>query len=349
MEIAVISDIHSNSVALAEVLEKIYPKTDEILCCGDLVGYLPCVNEVFDVIREYDVSCVRGNHDQMVLNGLLTKNHQVNDAIIFSRKYIEKRNLNFLSKLPIHLIKRIDNLEILMMHGGPSDPLNQYVYHDDVQSINLENSNLDIVLLGHTHIPMICKKSNILIINPGSIGLPRDADPRSSYAIINSESDVKILKQTYDLNKISCHVSRSNLNYGLIPYLHMGCNLNNQHLSKNRTKLLNIYNSIKNSLSEYKVSVFSREILIESIIDSYFFSIIFLHNNNLIIRTGSFFTNGNFNEDILNEGVKSELINCGHNYFLLKRNNSDHLKLKHELHDIHKEWNYFKRLLDGKK
>ncbi len=199
MKVAVLADIHANLPALERVLKETegMPK----FCCGDLVGYNPFPSEVIDLVKKEKVVSVLGNHDQAVLTG---DTHWFNSsaarAIEWTKKELTRENLDFLKTLP-HIYDR----EFYMVHGSPKNPLEEYVRPKDPSYVFEDFFNYtknEIIILGHTHLPFVKRIGERLIFNPGSVGQPRDLDPRASYAILDIEKkEVKIRRVDYDIEK----------------------------------------------------------------------------------------------------------------------------------------------------
>ncbi|SEW10362.1 metallophosphoesterase family protein [Halobacterium jilantaiense] len=204
MKIGVISDIHSNSIALEQVLEALSDRgVDEILCAGDLVGYGSQPNRVMRLLKIADVESVMGNHDEGVVNGTPPEfNVQAKRALDWNRRNIDSDYVELLDQLPLQIRKTIDGSEIFVVHGSPRNPLSEYIYESDLDRGFLEfsfKSPPEILVLGQTHTPFIKKIGDTLVINPGSVGQPRDGDPRASCAILDlAEMEAEILRVDYD-------------------------------------------------------------------------------------------------------------------------------------------------------
>jgi len=194
--IALISDIHSNLEALTAVWDRIQD-ADAVFCMGDIVGYGPNPNEVVEFLREESehrrILCVRGNHDNAIAFGAEWHfNPYARRAVEWHRRVMTVENLKFLRGLPVKELFTDDRGDdYLMTHGSPRAPLDEYLRP------NLPESEFRAVLsyirqknlvVGHTHVPMLKEIDGRKIINPGSVGQPRDGDWRASYALINTET-----------------------------------------------------------------------------------------------------------------------------------------------------------------
>ncbi|MEE8400907.1 MAG: metallophosphoesterase family protein [Candidatus Hydrothermarchaeaceae archaeon] len=209
MKVAVISDIHANFPALEKVLEDI--SRMPLFCCGDLVGYNTFPNEAIDLIRTNNATSLLGNHDRAVLTGDTGWfNSEAIKAIEWTAGKLTPENRSFLKALPM-----THENEFYMVHGSPKNPLEGYIFPGDpdyVFSDFFNYTNRDIIILGHTHIPFVKKIEGKLIFNPGSVGQPRDSDPRASYALLDTEKkEVKIKRVGYDIEKTSSAIMKAGL------------------------------------------------------------------------------------------------------------------------------------------
>lgn len=199
MQVAVISDIHSNLPALREVLKEI--EGMKIFCCGDLVGYAAFPNEVIEVVKKKKIISILGNHDYAVITGDTSWFNPVAAAAVdWTRKEIKKENLDFLNSLP-----KLYEGDFYMVHGSPRNQLDEYVSEDYPEKELLsffEYTSRDVMILGHTHRPFIKKLGGKLMFNPGSVGQPRDLDPRAAYAVFDAAAKkVEIKRVEYDIDE----------------------------------------------------------------------------------------------------------------------------------------------------
>lgn len=225
MKIAIISDIHSNLEAFQAVLKDIKKrKIRKILCAGDIVGYNANPDECIDLIKENKILSVMGNHDLCCAN--LEKigwfNEYGQQAALWQNKILTLKNKQFLLKLPKSIKK--DNLFIV--HGSPSDELYEYVFPETSPWDLRKFFNLtkrQILIMGHTHTPFIKKFRNKLIINPGSVGQPRDANPRASYCILDNKNlKAKIVRIPYNIDIAANKILKNRLPDFLAKRLFLG-------------------------------------------------------------------------------------------------------------------------------
>lgn len=217
MIVAIISDIHSNLVALDAVLEDIETLGAElILCAGDIVGYYPYPNETIDRFKEKDIVSILGNHDRAVIHfNTVGMNRLAAEAARWTSENISAENVDYLKALRSRMKTKIDGRTIAMYHGSPRDD-DEYLYEIDTGPELVEMCGCQIMVTGHTHIPFIRKFSDGMLINPGAIGQPRDGDRRASFAILDTEhADVTICRKSYDIDT----VHRRTLDAGLPAFL----------------------------------------------------------------------------------------------------------------------------------
>ena len=195
MHLGVISDVHANLPALESVLTELERiGVDDIIHCGDIVGYNSFPNEVINCFRDYKIKTILGNHDEAVINGTVDGfNEHAAIAVTWTKKILTLKNLNYLKKLKFQMNLRYGKNTIKLFHGSPWN-LNDYILEKDVDSNLLEITNADILIFGHTHQPYIKKFHNKYVFNPGSVGQPRDNNWRTGYSIINMNPDYLEIK-----------------------------------------------------------------------------------------------------------------------------------------------------------
>ncbi|BAD84856.1 metallophosphoesterase, calcineurin superfamily [Thermococcus kodakarensis KOD1] len=213
MLIALISDIHSNWEALQAVWKEV-KHADTILCMGDLVGYGASPNEVVEFVRKQmgkrTFLCVRGNHDNAVAFGAdWGFNPYAREAVRWHQWVMKSENIEFLRRLPVRQLFTDDaGRTYLLIHGSPRAPLDEYLFpwlpESEFRAV-LTYIRQDDLLVGHTHIPMLKVIEGRRIINPGSVGQPRDGDWRASYAIIDTSEEppenVEFHRVEYDVEE----------------------------------------------------------------------------------------------------------------------------------------------------
>lgn len=229
MATAIISDIHGNVEALTAVLEDIERRNiTEILCLGDIVGYGPNPGLCVDLVRERCRWSLMGNHDFAVLYEPTNFNASAEAVVFWTRALLEREGdrqkrrdrWEYLGNLPVRQVHE----ESVWVHASPRRPINEYIFPDDVVTSPSKMAAIferfdKRCFVGHTHIsgvftdePDFYPPSDLrgvykfsdyekCIINPGSVGQPRDRDPRSSYAILDEEG-VEFVRVAYDIETV---------------------------------------------------------------------------------------------------------------------------------------------------
>ena len=181
MKIGLVSDIHGNHEALKAVLSELDRMgVDEIYCLGDVVGYYSQVNEVCDELIARHVRCVMGNHDWYMASGTsCPRSRSVNDCLVYQRKVITQRNLDWVRGFPVQ--RTVGQLR--MVHGGWADPIDEYLAPSQEYFAGIEG---EVFVSGHTHIQILKVYPGKTYCNPGSVGQPRDNDPRAAFAVYDN-------------------------------------------------------------------------------------------------------------------------------------------------------------------
>lgn len=191
MRVAFVSDIHSNEHALATVLEHIEGQgITQVFCLGDIVGYNAHPNQCIQRLRKADVAAVKGNHDWAATEGNPEGfNVFAVAGVQHSKKVLTEDHRRWLIQLPVERKVNLEGLQLAMYHGSPRDPLMEYVFpFADAASLREQSKaagNPRVVALGHTHLPMRLDNATVFL-NPGSVGQPRDGDPRASYLVFDT-------------------------------------------------------------------------------------------------------------------------------------------------------------------
>jgi diadenosine tetraphosphatase ApaH/serine/threonine PP2A family protein phosphatase len=201
----VISDIHANLAALEAVLDDA-PDFDELWCLGDLVGYGPKPNECIERIRGFPHTSLAGNHDWAALGklSLSSFNAIARVANEWTQGELTASSRNYLNGLSPSLQRG----DFTLAHGSPREPVWEYIMDASTAYRNFEYFSTPVCLVGHTHVPVLFTldeehdRADVLlpplpepvelgpervIVNPGSVGQPRDGDPRASYAFLDTD------------------------------------------------------------------------------------------------------------------------------------------------------------------
>ena len=221
MKIGIISDIHSNSEAINSVLKNI-KEVDEFICLGDIVGYGADPNYCIEKLKDLNCRCIGGNHDFAVVGKVNINyfNYTARAAILWTSLQLKKENLNFLLNLK-KKIKLEDNA--FAVHGSPQNPILEYILDKNTASLIFNKFNFKIYFVGHSHLAgcfsfnennnqvdymnfnnggcIEINKNKRYIINCGSVGQPRDSNPKASYGIYDQKYGiVNIYRVSYPIH-----------------------------------------------------------------------------------------------------------------------------------------------------
>lgn len=209
MKLAVISDIHANLPALKAVINEIKSQNiDKILCAGDIVGYYPYPNEVIELLMQENAECVKGNHDEKVLGITEARfNRYAERAADWTERNLTDESVSFLESLPIRLEKKFSDREIVMVHGSPRNETTDYIQEELVDEnfvYEFFDNPPDVLILGNTHVPFVKKSSSTTVLNPGSVGQPRDGNSKASYAVLDlNTGEAQIERVRYPIEKVA--------------------------------------------------------------------------------------------------------------------------------------------------
>ncbi len=215
MRVLVISDIHANLAAFEAVLEDARGQWEFVWCLGDVVGYGPDPNECCELLRSLPHLCLAGNHDWAALGRLTLDdfNTEARIAHLWTREEISPTNQEYLQQLPM----RLEQGDFTLVHGSPREPMWEYLLDLGGALVSFSYFSTPFCLVGHTHLPMIFVldeetgrphavipevgvpiplRRYRMILNPGSVGQPRDGDPRASYAILDTDA------MTWELRRV---------------------------------------------------------------------------------------------------------------------------------------------------
>ena len=228
MRILVISDIHANLTALDAVLTDA-GEFDAAWCLGDLVGYGPDPNECIAEVRALpNLRCIIGNHDAAALDHIDTKtfNMEARQALEWTQKILTESSISFLCSLQ----QKIEINSVTLTHGSPRHPVWEYLMDSQTAALNFDYFSTPYCFVGHTHLPVVYTReekklvvykptpnnkitlSPRTIINPGSVGQPRDHDPRAAYVIYNPEENTWDYRRlTYDIPAVQTRMADAQL------------------------------------------------------------------------------------------------------------------------------------------
>lgn len=179
MRLGILSDIHGNRIALDAVLDDM-PPVDGLVCAGDVVGYNPWPAECITAVRERSIPTVMGNHDRAVArNGGARFNGMAKAGVAHARNHLDDNALAWLDDLPTE--RTVADGRVKIVHGHPADP-DRYTYPEEFSARMLDGE--DLLITGHTHVQGHRVYDAGVVMNPGSVGQPRDGDPKAGYAVV---------------------------------------------------------------------------------------------------------------------------------------------------------------------
>ena len=196
MKMGLISDVHGNYEALKAVLSKLDGMgINEVYCMGDVVGYYSQVNEVCEELISREVRCVMGNHDwYMASDTLCPRSRSVNDCLAYQRKVITEKNLDWLKSFPTQ--RQVENFRLV--HGGWLDPIDEYLEPTGEYFAGVDG---EVFISGHTHVQTLKIFPGKTYCNPGSVGQPRDNDPRAAFAVYDNGM-ISLHRVEYDMQRV---------------------------------------------------------------------------------------------------------------------------------------------------
>jgi putative phosphoesterase len=198
MRLGVLSDIHGNRIALDAVLADM-PPVEGLVCAGDVVGYNPWPQACVDSVRDHDMAMVLGNHDRAVAGDTaFAFNGMAAAGIEYAREQLSAAALRWLGSLPTE--RRVADGRVKLVHGHPDDP-DHYTYPDEFSSALLADEEL--LVMGHTHHQYHERDDEGIVLNPGSVGQPRDGDPDAAYAVVDlDDGSVSERRVSYDVEAV---------------------------------------------------------------------------------------------------------------------------------------------------
>lgn len=200
MRLGVLSDIHANRVALDAVLADL-PDVDLLVNAGDVVGYNPWPAECVAAVRERAIPSVMGNHDRETARlGRVRFNAMANAGVEYARRELDDEAREWLAALPDR--RTVADGRVRVVHGHPADP-DRYTYPREFSPAMLDAEEL--LITGHTHVQGHRTFDEGVVMNPGSVGQPRDDDPGAAYAVVDLSSDPPTVDErrvAYDVERV---------------------------------------------------------------------------------------------------------------------------------------------------
>jgi len=224
MRLGIFSDIHANLPALEAVLADIAARhVDGVYCLGDLVGYAPFPNEVTERIRLEQIPTIMGNYDDGVgfdrdecgcAYREAEERRRGDQSLAWTKAHVTPDNKAFLRTLAHEIRFEADGRRVLLVHGSPRK-INEYLFEDGPLSSFQRlaaSSNADVIVYGHTHKPYTKFVDDVLFVNVGSVGKPKDGDRRACYAIVDTLAPyVEFVRVEYDLPRVTSAIRASEL------------------------------------------------------------------------------------------------------------------------------------------
>jgi putative phosphoesterase len=225
MKLALLGDVHGNHLALRAVLSAATRHGVEgLLVTGDLVGYYSWPKEVLEMLAPWSLHVVRGNHEVMLAParqdpGYLRRiDEKYGNGLRVALDSLVPAQLHWLENLPHPLRLELGGCQILLCHGAPWD-MDCYIYPDAAVSLleRCASEGADIVILGHTHHAFQARCGRTLVVNPGSVGQPRDRQPGAAWALLDTATrEVTPFRENYDIAQVVAH---ARLAQPAVPYL----------------------------------------------------------------------------------------------------------------------------------
>jgi putative phosphoesterase len=199
--IGLVSDIHGNAVAFEAVLEDM-PTVDAVVCAGDVVGYGPSPGRCIDLIRERSLPTVEGNHDRAV-----EQDQPYESGDQYASLTLSEDKLSWLANLPRERVLFDDRLKVV--HDHPEEK-NRYTIPAAFDPILLDTEA--VLVLGHTHVQHAEVFADGIVVNPGSVGQPRDKDPDAAYAVVDlDEMTVDLHRVPYDIDEVQRRIGDTSI------------------------------------------------------------------------------------------------------------------------------------------
>ncbi|MDK2833251.1 MAG: hypothetical protein PWR29_32 [Methanolobus sp.] len=214
MKLLVISDIHGNMQALDAVMSIAH---DEVICLGDIVDYGPSPGECIDLLDKQGIPTVRGNHDNAVAFRMECGcGYEYKHLSVSTREYtwnvLNERQLGFLKKLPFSLERVENGRKLYFTHGSPLS-FYDYIRPDTPEEVirgYINGLDADFIFVGHSHTPFVRKIGDVTLVNPGSVGQPRDEDNRASCAVFDTDTlRTEIIRVRYDMETVCDNIRKS--------------------------------------------------------------------------------------------------------------------------------------------
>ena len=224
---AVITDIHANLPALSAVLDSIEAMGVDVLYCGgDLVGYGPHPNEVCRLVEERGIPTIHGNYDHAIARDsddcgcayVSPHDRELGQrSVAWTLEHTGRRSKDFMRRLPFDLRWEMRETRVRLVHGSPRK-LNEYLFQDKPARTFeriAADADCDVLVFGHTHKPWIRSYGGVLFVNCGSVGKPKDGDPRAAFALLQLDPEggvtASVERVPYDAQAVAGEVTAAGL------------------------------------------------------------------------------------------------------------------------------------------
>src|SRR5467141_869118 len=224
MRLAVLSDVHSNLPALEAVLADVDMIAPEgMWVAGDLVGYNPWPNEVLELLQRRRVRAIRGNHDRAVLGAeAFAFNELAAAAVRWTRIHLAPAGVSYIKDLEDRTLGTMPEGLVAMYHGSPRND-DEYVFPWAADESIVRAAGAPYVILGHTHLPMVNRFRSGLLVNPGSVGQPRDGNPRAAWGVLDlTQHSFEVRRVGYDIDAVASEIRKAGLPTELADRLYDG-------------------------------------------------------------------------------------------------------------------------------
>lgn len=213
MKVAILSDIHGNLAALSAVLANADEEgVEHFIVLGDVIGYYYSATDVISCIRKRSaLHAIRGNHERLFSEVLVSReaalqyHKRYGSSLEIARSTLSADDIEWLTQLPDQATVRLDGLALKLCHGSPIDP-DQYVYPDtDAATLDAcRASDCDVVLMGHTHYPMLLDDRRPILFNPGSVGQARDRGGEACWGVLDTRAkSIRLMRTGFDARALA--------------------------------------------------------------------------------------------------------------------------------------------------
>lgn len=218
MLVGIISDVHANAPALSSILSDFKGLgVTTIIHAGDIIGYGPYPNETIRLFRDWNIYSILGNHDRALISGDVRKfSPHAAQALRWTDRTVSVQERDYIKGLNESEVVIIDGIRIGLFHGSPRNRDERVAYGDlavrRVMPAFLAKTNCKVVVLGHTHKQFKLKFPEGMVVNPGSVGQPRDGNPKAAFALLDTKTlDVTLHRADYNYRQVIIDITQAQL------------------------------------------------------------------------------------------------------------------------------------------